>query len=95
MTPYSDLTSLQIPANHLLSASVMSAPAALAISKLFYPETEKSKTTFKNVKTMEKRCVILISFIDRWFLYAMLAVKAIFMARIVCGFIQPVPLLKM
>ncbi|GFR79606.1 solute carrier family 28 member 3-like [Elysia marginata] len=33
----------QVPANHLLSASVMSAPAALAISKLFYPETETPK----------------------------------------------------
>ncbi|XP_071829924.1 solute carrier family 28 member 3-like isoform X2 [Apostichopus japonicus] len=32
-----------ISASHLLSASVMSAPAALAIAKLFYPETEKSK----------------------------------------------------
>lgn len=35
--------------SHLLSASVMSAPAALAFSKLFYPETEKSKTTNKNI----------------------------------------------
>ncbi|XP_071829718.1 solute carrier family 28 member 3-like [Apostichopus japonicus] len=32
-----------ISASHLLSASVMSAPAALAIAKLFYPETEESK----------------------------------------------------
>ncbi|XP_071545802.1 uncharacterized transporter YutK-like [Panulirus ornatus] len=30
---------------HLLSASVMSAPAALAFSKLFYPETRKSRTS--------------------------------------------------
>lgn len=30
----------QVPADHLLSASVMSAPAALAISKLTYPEIE-------------------------------------------------------
>ena len=30
--------------SHLLSASVMSAPAALAISKLIYPETEDSDT---------------------------------------------------
>ncbi|XP_041366880.1 solute carrier family 28 member 3-like [Gigantopelta aegis] len=30
-----------IPANHLLSASVMSAPAALAMSKLMCPETEE------------------------------------------------------
>ncbi|XP_038047159.1 solute carrier family 28 member 3-like isoform X2 [Patiria miniata] len=36
--------SFGISASHLLSASVMSAPAALAISKLFYPETEKSQT---------------------------------------------------
>lgn len=43
-----------VPANHLLSASVMSAPAALAIAKLFYPETEKSKTTSKDVATMER-----------------------------------------
>ena len=27
----------------LISASVMAAPAALGFSKLFYPETEKSK----------------------------------------------------
>ena len=45
----------QVPANHLLSASVMSAPAALAVSKLFYPETKKSNTTAEDVKNMEKR----------------------------------------
>ena len=45
----------QAPANHLISASVMSAPAALAMSKLFYPETKKSKTTAKDVDCMEKR----------------------------------------
>jgi len=33
-----------ISASHLISASVMAAPGALAISKLLYPETEKSKT---------------------------------------------------
>lgn len=31
-----------VPASHLLTASVMSAPAALAISKLMYPEVEKN-----------------------------------------------------
>lgn len=36
--------SFGIPAEHLIAASVMSAPAALAISKLLYPETEKSLT---------------------------------------------------
>ncbi len=33
-----------VSASHLLSASVMSAPAALAISKLMYPETTTPKT---------------------------------------------------
>eukprot|EP01084_Bolivina_argentea_P016391 30677_1 len=33
-----------VPASHLLSASVMSAPAALAISKIVYPEDEISPT---------------------------------------------------
>lgn len=38
-----------VSAPHLLSASVMSAPAALAMSKLFYPETKKSKTRAQDV----------------------------------------------
>lgn len=46
--------SFGVPANHLLSASVMSAPAALAISKLSYPETEKSKASNKDFQKMEK-----------------------------------------
>ncbi len=36
-----------IPPEHLLSASVMSAPAALAVSKIFYPETKKPLTQGK------------------------------------------------
>ena len=32
-------------AGHLLAASVMSAPAALVVSKIIYPELEKSKTS--------------------------------------------------
>jgi pyrimidine nucleoside transport protein len=43
-----------VPANHLLSASVMSAPAALAISKLSYPETEKTKAKKDDFAKMEK-----------------------------------------
>lgn len=35
---------------HLLSASVMSAPAALAYGKLFYPETEESLTSHEDIK---------------------------------------------
>ncbi|XP_060569421.1 solute carrier family 28 member 3-like [Ruditapes philippinarum] len=35
--------SFGVPPEHLLCASVMNAPGALAVSKLLYPETEKSK----------------------------------------------------
>ena len=42
-----------IDAAQLIAASVMAAPGALAMSKLFYPETEKSKTTVEDIK-MEK-----------------------------------------
>ena len=36
--------SFGVSAEHLIAASVMSAPAALAVSKLLFPETEKSLT---------------------------------------------------
>merc|ERR1712038_1070345 len=42
--------SFGIPADQIISGSVMAAPTALAVSKLIYPETEESKTTFKNIK---------------------------------------------
>ncbi len=45
--------SFGIEADKLIAASVMAAPAALAVSKLFYPETEKSKTSVDEIK-MEK-----------------------------------------
>lgn len=38
---------------HLITASVMAAPASLFFSKLFYPETEESMTSSENIK-MEK-----------------------------------------
>ena len=47
------LNSFGVPSSHLVSASVMSAPAALAFAKLFYPETEKSKTKAENIKIEE------------------------------------------
>jgi pyrimidine nucleoside transport protein len=40
-------------AEHLITASVMAAPASLFFSKLFYPETEESLTTTGNIQ-MEK-----------------------------------------
>ena len=42
---------LGINATHLITCSFMAAPASLAVSKLFYPETEQSKTTIKDIKT--------------------------------------------
>ena len=39
--------SFGISPEHLIAASVMSAPAALAIAKIFYPETTKPKTRAK------------------------------------------------
>ncbi|XP_014651024.1 PREDICTED: solute carrier family 28 member 3-like [Ceratotherium simum simum] len=38
---------------HLLTASVMSAPASLAVAKLFWPETETSEMTMENAMKME------------------------------------------
>ncbi|XP_053373495.1 solute carrier family 28 member 3-like isoform X2 [Mercenaria mercenaria] len=45
---------MDVPPNHLLSASVMSAPAALAMAKLFYPETKKTKHRAEDVYKMPK-----------------------------------------
>lgn len=41
--------SMGIPAKHLIAASVMSAPAALLLAKVVFPETQQSKT-FGKVK---------------------------------------------
>ncbi|XP_062936469.1 solute carrier family 28 member 3 [Cynocephalus volans] len=45
--------SFGVSSSHLLTASVMSAPASLAIAKLFWPETEKPQITLKNAMKME------------------------------------------
>ena len=44
---------MQVPAEHLICASVMNAPVALAVSKLMYPETEETRVTEETV-AMEK-----------------------------------------
>lgn len=41
---FAGFVAMGIDAGHLISASVMSAPAALMLSKMFYPETEHSQT---------------------------------------------------
>ncbi|NXI42973.1 S28A3 protein, partial [Galbula dea] len=46
--------SFGVSASHLLTASVMSAPASLAMSKLFWPETEKPTVTLRSGLQMAK-----------------------------------------
>ena len=46
-----------IPAGHLLTASVLSAPAALLISKVMLPETESSETSAKTTAAVERTSV--------------------------------------
>ncbi|KAJ8313796.1 hypothetical protein KUTeg_008357, partial [Tegillarca granosa] len=43
-----------VSANHLISASVMSAPAALAMAKIVMPDTEKTSTSSKDYYITEK-----------------------------------------
>uniref|UniRef100_A0A8C6QLY9 Sodium/nucleoside cotransporter n=1 Tax=Nannospalax galili TaxID=1026970 RepID=A0A8C6QLY9_NANGA len=45
--------SFGVSSTHLLTASVMSAPASLAVAKLFWPETETPKVTLKNAMKLE------------------------------------------
>ncbi|PAA50102.1 hypothetical protein BOX15_Mlig010716g2 [Macrostomum lignano] len=44
---------LGVEARHLLSASVMVAPGALALSKIMYPETKQSKTDSESIKKVK------------------------------------------
>ncbi|XP_009326467.1 PREDICTED: solute carrier family 28 member 3 [Pygoscelis adeliae] len=46
--------SFGVSSSHLLTASVMSAPASLATSKLFWPETEKPTVTLRSGLQMAK-----------------------------------------
>lgn len=46
-----------IPAEHLLAASVMGAPAALVMSKLMFPETEEPETRGKAKAAIERTWV--------------------------------------
>ena len=42
---------MQAPGEHVIAAALMSAPAALAVSKLGYPELHKSQSdTHEDVK---------------------------------------------
>lgn len=49
-----------VPPQHLIAAAVMAAPASLAVSKLFYPETEPSVTQGKVNVEFERSSVNVI-----------------------------------
>ena len=49
---------LQVPANHLITASFMAAPCALGLSKLSCPETEESQNAQDVSQAMESTWVI-------------------------------------
>ncbi|KAH6939854.1 hypothetical protein HPB50_021900 [Hyalomma asiaticum] len=44
-----------VKAEHMMTASVMSAPAALGFSKLFYPETEDSSSNLESINDVRRR----------------------------------------
>lgn len=46
---------MNIPANHLLTATIMSIPASILMAKILYPETEKSKTEKDAVAAFHKK----------------------------------------
>jgi CNT family concentrative nucleoside transporter len=48
---------LKVPAGHLITASVMSAPAALLIAKVLVPEKEKSETLAGAAATVERTTI--------------------------------------
>jgi CNT family concentrative nucleoside transporter len=48
---------LKVPAGHLITASVMSAPAALLIAKVLVPEKEKSETLAGSAATVERTTI--------------------------------------
>ena len=56
--------SLGVPAQYLLTASVMAAPGALVIAKLLYPETETPQTSGKHSKNIELQHDKAVNIVD-------------------------------
>jgi len=57
----------------------MSAPAALAMAKLFWPETKKSKVQGEDVYNMKKGWVITVFIVrSKQPLYTMFNLKSVF-----------------
>jgi CNT family concentrative nucleoside transporter len=44
----------KIPANHLIIASLMAAPGALAVSKTIFPETKKTRANWDAIRKLPK-----------------------------------------
>ena len=55
----SNFSFFQAPPEYLLSAAVMSAPAAIAVSKINYPETEESVTKRQEDVKLERGFVFI------------------------------------
>ena len=55
----SNFSLFQAPPEYLLSAAVMSAPAAIAVSKINYPETEESVTKRQEDVKLERGFVFI------------------------------------
>ena len=60
---------MQASPEHLLSAAIMSAPAALAMAKLSYPETEESHTKTQEDVYIENLYVHSSLLCDLWPFY--------------------------
>ena len=58
--------SFHIPADHLLAASVMSCPAALAMAKLSYPETEICRYRVAGVRWVKRWGASYLSKVGFW-----------------------------
>ncbi|CAN9513152.1 unnamed protein product [Ophioblennius macclurei] len=69
--------SMGVEAAHLLTASLMSAPASLAIAKMFWPETETPVTVSELRSTNEEKCKNMLEAASRGALRAVEIVAAI------------------
>ncbi|KAK8766460.1 hypothetical protein V5799_006760 [Amblyomma americanum] len=52
---FAAFTALGVKAEHMMAASLMSAPAALGFSKLLYPEAEENSAARERMSDVRKR----------------------------------------
>lgn len=53
-TVFAAYVNFKVPANHLIIASIMAAPGALAVSKTIYPATKKSKVDWDTIRSLPR-----------------------------------------